>query len=212
MKYTLLRTRRGTAIAAGLMMNPSMLSQQVVVGFDFSPSARAAIVEALTLAEQMPSRVVHILCVIGRHTPIPGVNTRHQVDLGSVLEVQEALDLELSSQLANARIGGRLNIFLYARIGDAAEEILALAQEVGADRIILGGTLHAGSPHVELGTITTRVLRDAGCTVELARPRAYDRVDLLTIVDAPQHKYNPPHRYSYEDNRLQSRPRDWPLY
>lgn len=191
----------------------SIPAQQIVVGFDFSTSARAAMLEALTLAAQMPSRVLHILCVIGPHTPIPGIPVTQHVDAGYAATVQHALELEISSQLLGVQLAGRLHFFVYARIGDAAEELLALAVEVGADRIVLGGLLHDGTEHVKLGAVTERVLRDAGCTVEIARPKAYQRVDLLKIVDAPPHaKYIPPHRYSYEESRMELRPRDWPLY
>ena len=204
----------GTRIADSLDMTPNSIpSQQIVVGFDFSSSARAAMLEALTLAAQMPSRVLHILCVIGPHTPIPGIAGTPHVNATYAATVQEALEREIGSHLVGAKVAGRLQFFVYARIGDAAEELLALAVEVGADRIVLGGVLHEKAEHVAIGAVTERVLRDAGCTVEIARPKAYQRVDLLKIVNAPPHaKYIPPHRYSYEESRMELRPRDWPLY
>jgi len=56
-------------------------------------------------------------------------------------------------------------------------------------------------------------VREAGCTVEIARAKTYPQVDLLNVVEVEQqHRYVPPHRYSYADNRVQMRPKDWPLY
>ncbi len=186
------------------------MTQQIVVGYDFTPSARPALREALMLAAQMPSRALHVLCVLGSHTAIPGIAATDHVDAAYAELVQQALKRDIESQLAGV---ARLQFFVYARLGDPAEELLALALEVGAERIVLGGVRHDGAEHVELGPVAKRVLSDAGCTVEVARPTAYEQVDLMKIVDAPPHaKYIPPHRYSYEESRMEMRPRDWPLY
>ncbi len=187
--------------------------QQVVVGFDFNVTARAAMAEALALATREPSRVLHFLCVIDPKTPIPGIPPFNMIDFKYAEQVQQALTREIQAELAGRQVVGRIHFFVYARIGAAAEEILALAMEVGADLIVIGGHAHAGEEHVELGAVAKAVLRDAGCTVEVARPKAYEHVDLLKVVDAPAHeKYAPPHRYSYEETRMELRPRDWPLF
>jgi hypothetical protein len=57
------------------------------------------------------------------------------------------------------------------------------------------------------------VMREAGCTVEIARAKRYAEVELLPVepVD-PVHTYVPPHRYTYEDHRVCLRPAEWPLY
>ena len=88
------------------------------------------------------------------------------------------------------------------------------AQTSAPISIIVGSKGLTGVEHLVLGSVSEKVVREAGCTVEVARSKTYAHVDLLHIVDnvEPHHTYAPPHRYSYEDNRLIVRPPDWPLY
>ena len=56
-------------------------------------------------------------------------------------------------------------------------------------------------------------MREAQCTVEVARAKTYPFVPLAEITEVePTHTYVPPHRYSYEDHRVAMRPDEWPLY
>jgi hypothetical protein len=110
----------------------------------------------------------------------------------------------------------RVHFFVHARIGKAAAEILELAREVGADLIIVGSHGLTGVERLLLGSTSEHVVREAGCPVEVARPKRYAEVALLPIepVDPaqPRHTYVPPHRYTYEDHRVNLRPAEWPLY
>jgi hypothetical protein len=56
-------------------------------------------------------------------------------------------------------------------------------------------------------------VREAGCTVEVARPKTYPTVPALDIIENDaRHDHVPPHRYTYEDRRVSRRPEDWPVY
>ena len=49
--------------------------------------------------------------------------------------------------------------------------------------------------------------------MEVARRKTYEHVQLDTIVEVEPHRsYVPPHRYWYDDPRVQLRPDEWPLY
>ena len=60
----------------------------------------------------------------------------------------------------------------------------------------------------------TGSVNGAGCPVMVVRPKTYAKADLVDVVDAKpaeHHGYTRPHRYSYSDSRVITRPTDWPL-
>jgi nucleotide-binding universal stress UspA family protein len=185
----------------------------VVVGYDFSHSARAALHRAVTLAGRAPFHVLHVVCVVDPKEAIPSIPSYNGVDYMYAARVQEALAAETQQELDHADVRGSVHFFVHARIGKAAPEILSLAREVGADLIIVGSKGMTGIERLILGSTSEHVVREAGCTVEVARAKQYPEVQLLPIeaVDA-DHTYVPPHRYTYEDHRVNLRPAEWPLY
>ena len=70
--------------------------------------------------------------------PIPSIPSYNGVDYMYAARVQEALAAEIQQELDQADVRGSVHFFVHARIGKAAEEILLLAGEVGADLIIVG--------------------------------------------------------------------------
>jgi len=188
----------------------------VVVGYDFSHSGRTALHRAVALAGRAPFHVLHVVCVVDPKEPIPSIPSYNGVDYMYAARVQEALAAEMQAELDQADVRGSVHFFVHARIGKAAEEILLLAREVGADLIIVGSKGLTGLERLILGSTSEHVVREAGCTVEVARPKRYAEVELIPVepVDpnTPHHTYVPPHRYTYEDHRVNLRPAEWPLY
>ncbi|HEX8108956.1 MAG TPA: universal stress protein [Kofleriaceae bacterium] len=185
----------------------------VVVGYDFSQSGRAALHRAVTLAGRAPFHVLHVVCAVDPREAIPALPSYNGVDYMYAARVQEALAAETQHELDRADVQGSVHFFVHARIGKPAPEILALAEEVGADLIIVGSKRLTPLERLILGSTSEQVMRDAGCTVEIARAKQYPDVVLLPVepVD-PVHTYVPPHRYTYEDHRVNLRPAEWPLY
>jgi len=189
----------------------------VVVGFDFSHSAHAALDRAVALAARAPHHVLHVACVIDPRTPIPSIPAYDGVDHMYAARIQEALAVTVQEVLDAAQPIGRVHFFVHARIaGDAADELCELAGEVGADLIIVGSHDLTGLERLLVGSVAERVVRHAGCSVEVARPKRYPDVELTPIEEDdrrdPEHPYIPPHRYTYEDRRVNLRPPEWPLY
>jgi nucleotide-binding universal stress UspA family protein len=185
---------------------------QVVVGFDFSKSGRAALDRAIGVAARAPWHVLHFVCVIDPHFAFPSLPTKH-IDLAYANRVQEEVSGIIEQELNAKLIADRVHFFVHARIGKPAAEILGVAKDVGADLIIVGSKGLTGIERAVIGSVSEKVAREAGCSVEIARPKTYDYVPLLEIVDKPDHqKYAAPHRYTYEDRRASRRPNDWPLY
>jgi nucleotide-binding universal stress UspA family protein len=170
----------------------------VVVGYDFSHSGRAALHRAVTLAGRAPFHVLHVTCVVDPKAPIPSIPSYNGVDYMYAARVQEALAAEIQHELDQAEVHGSVHFFVHARIGKAAEEILRLAREVGADLIIVGSKGMTGLERLILGSTSEHVVREAGCTVEVARPKQYAEVQLTPIEpvepNLPHHTYVPPHR------------------
>jgi nucleotide-binding universal stress UspA family protein len=186
---------------------------QVVVAFDFSHSAHAALHRAMGVASRAPWHVLHFVAVIDPHQPLPGVPAK-KVDLEYVELVKEALTTIVLLELESRLIADRVHFFVHALIGKPAKEILGVARDVGADLIIVGSRGVTGLERVLVGSVSEKVAREAHCTVEIARPKTYAHVPLLEVTDKldGHDKYDPPHRYNYKDQRQSTRPNDWPLY
>lgn len=188
-------------------------NSQVVVAFDFSASGREALYRAISLAMRAPFHVLHFVCVIDPHVQVPVVPADGPLDYRYAERVQQAIADAVTAELRAAGASDRIHFFAHARIGKPAPEILELAREIGADLIILGTKGLTGLERVVVGSVAERVVREAGCTVEVAREKTYEHVDLLTIVDATEHrKYVQPHRYYYENQIITFKPAEWPLY
>jgi nucleotide-binding universal stress UspA family protein len=186
---------------------------QVVVAFDFSHSGHQALSRALGLARRAPNHVLHFVCVIEPHSAVPAVPTKDRIDYRYAEQVQKALVDEIASELEAAKIDDRVHFFVHARIGKPVEEILGLARDVGADLIVIGTKGLTGVEHFMLGSVAEKVVRQAGCAVIVARAKTYEDVPRLDVVEVEPHlKYIPPHRYTYENHRVEMRPHDFPLY
>ncbi|MBL0214278.1 MAG: universal stress protein [Myxococcales bacterium] len=186
----------------------------VVVAYDFSHTGHAALRRAVTLAAAAPNHVLHVVCVVSAHAPIPSIPVYDGVDYVYAARVQEALTTAVHDELVLAAPAHRVDFFVHARIGKPAEEILWLAREVGADLIVMGSHSLHGLERLVLGSVSESVVRNASCSVEVVRSKSYGDVELIPVVEVPEHDhtYLPPHRYEYADTRVQMRPADWPLY
>lgn len=184
----------------------------VVVGYDFSHSGRAALRRATTLAGRAPFHVLHVVCVVDPKEAIPSLPSYNGVDYMYAARVQEALAAETQHELDRTDVRGSVHFFVHARIGRAAPEILTLAREVGADLIIVGSKGLSELERSILGSTSEQVMRDAECTVEIARPKRYAEVLLPVEPVEPVRPHVSPHRYTYEDRRVNLRPAEWPLH
>lgn len=186
----------------------------VVVGYDFSRTGHAALHRAVALAARAPHHVLHVVCVVDPRQPVPSIPSYNGVDDVYAERVQEALAAAVQEELDGATVTSRIHFFVHARIGKAAHEILALAREVGADLIIVGSHGLTGLERLVIGSTSEKIVREAGCTVEVARPKQYAEVDQLPVPGraAGDRACVPPHRYEYEDHRVLLRPVEWPLH
>jgi len=196
-----------------MVFDMSNTNSQVVVGYDFSHSGAAALSRAIALAGRAPFHVLHVACIVHQHAQLHGHEHHGKVDLAYTERVQRAVIDVVDQELRGADLVGRVQCFVHVRIGKPADELLDLARDVGADLIIVGSKGLTGVERLMLGSVSEKVVREAGCTVEVARPKTYDHVELSRMVEvAPHLSYVPPHRYAYDGPRIEMRPPEWPLY
>ena len=184
---------------------------QFIVAYDFSPTAEEALVRAIDAASRAPEHVLHILAAIDPARGLAVLPTK-DVSYGYAEQIQTLVAERVASVLAGRT--APVHYFVHARIGKAAEEILSLAEQIGADLIFCGSHGRTGVSRALLGSVSEQLVREAKCPVMVARGKGYKDVELETIVSndqAPHHHYARPHRYSYIDQRVITRPDNWPL-
>ena len=182
-------------------MNEIREPVQVVVAYDFSPSSEHALIRAVAAAAEAPHHVLHVIVVL---------DPQRAVTYETADRTQQMIVERLTESFANVPRSAEIQFFVHARIGRAATEILRLCVEVGADHVLLGS--HGGR-HRLLGSVSERVMREARCPVTTVREKTYETVELIKV-EPYEHARLPhrePHRYGYGDNRVITRPAEWPI-
>ena len=184
---------------------------QVVVAYDFSPSAEQALQRAIDVAVRAPQHVLHIMVAL---EPAVALGPFHHVTYDDADQIRTVAVAHVTEALKQRPAApGEIHFFVHTRIGKPADEILTLAREIGADLVFVGSHGKTGLERVLLGSVSERVVREARCPVMVARPKAYPEVRLLDVVpdEHRHHRFTPPHRYTYRDNQVLVRPAAWPL-
>jgi nucleotide-binding universal stress UspA family protein len=192
----------------------SRAPQHVVVAYSPTAGGIDVLERAVALACRAPFHVLHVVTVIDPHLGSPAVPLTGRADYEYAAKVQTAVADLMKAALVAYGAPHDVHFFVHARIGKPAEEILFLASEVGADLIMVGTHDHTPLERFLVGSTATRVMREAGCPVIVVRAKTYRAVPLVEVVpdDHPHKIYVPPHRYHYHDDRVITRPPDWPLY
>jgi nucleotide-binding universal stress UspA family protein len=87
---------------------------------------------------------------------------------GATLELVAADDATLDQAAERARAAG-VEANPHAREGDAADAILDVAEELGADLIVVGSKGMTGAERFQLGPVPNRVTHHAPCAVMIVR-------------------------------------------
>ena len=153
-----------------------MKHQQVVVAYDFSPHGDAVLARAVALVQRAPSHVLQFITVIER-----------SADYEYADDVRDQLAAKIRQAFGDTKIPEQIHIYTHTRIGTPGEEIIALAEEVGADLIFVGTHGRSGISRLVLGSTAEYVMREAGCPVMIVRPKRYPDVDLPDVVEVKSH-------------------------
>lgn len=180
-----------------------MSTSQIVIGYDFRQASDVALSYAVEFARKDPEQVLHFVVVLGSRESYREAERRRQELLTVLQEVFRVRDAPPNVQF-----------FVHARIGDPADELLEVAEELGADLIVLGCHDERGTvERMLLGSVSTRVLHEAHCPVLVARKKSYKDVELHPVVEVePMGTHRQlPHRYRYSTDQAFLRPADWPI-
>jgi nucleotide-binding universal stress UspA family protein len=136
--------------------------RRLVVPTDFSPTADRALSRAIDMARALPARIelIHV------HSPVlvlpPPID---MVSLSTVFpKAQEKMEEALEARAGRVRDAG-VECDIQLLEGSPHVEIVALADKVQAELIVLGTHGRGGLAHAVLGSVTERVIHRATCPV-----------------------------------------------
>jgi nucleotide-binding universal stress UspA family protein len=142
--------------------------ESIVVGTDGSDAAGVAVAHAVALACALGAR----LQIVSAYEPVPERHLRvDRVQVPSDVQVnmrEEVLAL-LESARRDAEAAGVPGIETFARVGDAADAILDVAEEQRADLIVVGHKGMTGATRFLLGSVPNKVSHHAPCSVMIVR-------------------------------------------
>lgn len=159
----------GPVSASALPAFPNLRLRTIVAPFDFSDVSTALLRRLIALAEtsEMTVHVLHVVesssgLVPNGETPIyPGARAA-------------AARAQIEQWVAQT-FPGRASLTTTVRVGRAADEIVAHAQALSADLIVMSAHVGSGSKNVLLRTTTERVVRQSPCPVlVVARDQVQD--------------------------------------
>jgi nucleotide-binding universal stress UspA family protein len=143
--------------------------QTIVVGTDGSETAGKAVREAIDLA----ARVGASLDLVSAYEPVSSQRLREEArqipeDLQWMVNPREDVDVTLREAAERVRAAG-VDVQTFAREGDPADAILDVAEERGADLIVVGNKGMTGAKRFLLGSVPNKVSHHAPCSVLIIR-------------------------------------------
>ncbi len=139
-------------------------NKTIVVPFDFSESAAAAVDRAIELAEE--STTIHVLYVVVPAPAFASYDPAIPMPPAFDQERSENSLAQMQKQFSDPKYG---RIHFETVIGDAGWEIVAYANGLQADLVIISSHGRTGLNRLLVGSVTERVTRLAGCPVLVLR-------------------------------------------
>jgi nucleotide-binding universal stress UspA family protein len=137
----------------------------IVVGADGSETAAEAVKHAAALAKQFDAE----LHIVSAYKPDPVARRNLPAEVKDVVRSDSRVESLLADLASRMRSSG-LSVSTHARKEDPADAILAVANEEGADLIVVGNKGMKGARRV-LGSIPNTVAHQAPCAVLIAHTR-----------------------------------------
>jgi len=141
----------------------------IVVGTDGSDTAAKAVGEATELARALGA-AIELVCA---YEPVPSQRLRSEArevphDVEWMVTPREDADATLAEAVEAIEAAG-VSVTAYAREGDPADAILDVAEERGADLIVVGNKGMTGAKRFLLGSVPNKVSHHAPCSVLIIR-------------------------------------------
>ena len=141
--------------------------KKVLVPVDFSVTQEQLLVAAEEEARTRGASLV-LLHVIEPAAEVAGFETDPEMmrlRIGQDLEVEQRIEEERLAQLAKEITAHGVECESLVRFGIPADEIIAAATELGAERLVMGSHGHGALYHLFTGSVVTGVLKRTGCPV-----------------------------------------------
>jgi nucleotide-binding universal stress UspA family protein len=144
--------------------------RSILVGTDGSETAHAALARAIELAVGLSAR----LHVVSAYEPVSEPRQRGEAsaagkDVEWATNVHEEVLALLERARAEAVSGGVAEVETFARVGDAADAIVDVAEEQRCDLIVVGNKGMTGAKRFLLGSVPNKVSHHAPCSVLIVR-------------------------------------------
>jgi nucleotide-binding universal stress UspA family protein len=143
--------------------------KSIVVGTDGSDTATQAVRQAVDLAGSVGAK----LEIVSAYEPVPAQRLQEErreapEDMQWAINPREDVDTTLEAAAEVARAAG-VQVDVFARQGDPADAILDVAEEQGADLVIVGNKGMTGAKRFLLGSVPNKVSHHAPCSVLIIR-------------------------------------------
>lgn len=138
---------------------------KIVVAVDTSDYSEMVVARAFTIAIAFSAKV-HLISVVGLPKLIAS-----EADIGiQDVRISEKEFQEHQKRLIDKYLNGRdLHIESHVLHGDPSNKILSYANEIGADLIVMGSKAYGKIQRLLLGGVSEDVVRNAKCSVMIAR-------------------------------------------
>ncbi len=143
--------------------------KRIVVGTDGSETASEAVRQAIELARMSGAK----LAVIAAFEPVPQSRIREEKgdvpgDVSYAVGPREDVNVTLEAAVGMAKQEG-VEAEPHPRQGDPADAILDVAEQTGADLIVVGNKGMTGAKRFVLGSVPNKVSHHAPCGVLIVR-------------------------------------------
>ncbi len=141
----------------------------IVVGTDGSETADEAVRQATDLAKAVGGKIN----LVSAFEPVGNQRLREERqqvpdDMQWMINAREDVEATLNEAVEKIREAG-VQVETFARQGDPADAILDVAEENGADLIIVGNKGMTGAKRFLLGSVPNKVSHHAPCSVMIIR-------------------------------------------
>jgi nucleotide-binding universal stress UspA family protein len=145
------------------------LFERIVVGTDGSQTAAEAVRQAVELARATGAR----LDIVSAYEPVPQHRLREESgeipgDIAYSVGPREDVNVILEGAAGPANEAG-VTVETHPREGDPADAILDVAEEVGADLVVVGNKGMTGARRFLLGSVPNKISHHAPCGVYIVR-------------------------------------------
>jgi nucleotide-binding universal stress UspA family protein len=141
----------------------------IVLGTDGSETAKKAVREATELAKLLGATID----LVSAYEPVPAQRLRAEArdapdDVSWMVNPREDVEATLKEAAEEVSAAG-VTVETFAREGDPADAILDVAEERGADLIVVGNRGMTGAKRFLLGSVPNKVSHHAPCSVLIIR-------------------------------------------